>query len=693
MPTLNIGGRKVKVGDEFMALSPEERQATVDEIASSFTEPPGVVEQALKPITSYLPTQGAMAKESLEQAGRGVEQLAGQGDFSRPSVVPVPVDDPRGMELLKGAGNAAVGALGYTASPINAALRTFIGKPIEDVTGGKIPKEYTEFAAGLATPGFGMRALVGRRPPVTVPTQPARPQGVTLSEGQLTRDLPQIQFEQSAARGQLGPQAEAQARAFLNQQRGELAAARGDISETINPAGVVQTPQEAGASAQAGLQREAGAARSRVQAAYETARGLPGEIHAGAFEGMPQKIKGDLTLGDSPVIVDERLTPYANHMLQDLERNVGNLRIPNRADPFGAPNPENITGVSLAGVEQWRKRLSSFRRDAFASGNAADARAAQRVLNAFDDQIDNAVNSGLFRGDPRAVQAWNDARAAHADYRSTFANQGQGDSVGKVIERIIGRADRNNPAAIPNDVADYIYGAAGVNPNSVNVAVVQRLRNVFGEQSQEWGAVKQGLFSRLVDAGEGMTPMGPGRVAQRLNQFLNKDGIEMSRVLFSPAERRMMQGYADVLRQLEIPQAGANWSNTATFAGQGFRPSASTVVAQEVAQAVAPLVLGRLAHVPVVGPMLNAGVQKIVGAPQQARDAARVAQQMPIIANVVRQQIRAMRTYEVSPNAVNAARVTLATRNLASNFEAAGLPLPPSLGGGSPDAGSQLANQ
>lgn len=40
MPTLNIAGKKVKVGDEFMSLTPEEQNATVDEIANSFGAAP-----------------------------------------------------------------------------------------------------------------------------------------------------------------------------------------------------------------------------------------------------------------------------------------------------------------------------------------------------------------------------------------------------------------------------------------------------------------------------------------------------------------------------------------------------------------------------------------------------------------------------------------------------------------------------
>ena len=39
MPTLNIGGRRVKVDDSFLSLSPDQQNATVEEIAASFTAP------------------------------------------------------------------------------------------------------------------------------------------------------------------------------------------------------------------------------------------------------------------------------------------------------------------------------------------------------------------------------------------------------------------------------------------------------------------------------------------------------------------------------------------------------------------------------------------------------------------------------------------------------------------------------
>jgi hypothetical protein len=60
-------------------------------------------------------------------------------------------------EKAKGAGAAAIGGLQYVGAPINAAARVLVGNPVEKLTG--IPRDYTEFAATLATPGIGLPGI------------------------------------------------------------------------------------------------------------------------------------------------------------------------------------------------------------------------------------------------------------------------------------------------------------------------------------------------------------------------------------------------------------------------------------------------------------------------------------------------------------------------------------------------------
>jgi hypothetical protein len=69
MPTLNIGGRKVKVDDSFLSLTPEQQNATVEEIAASFGSAPAAPEQVdASPMPS---TMDGMAGTPV-QAGPGL---------------------------------------------------------------------------------------------------------------------------------------------------------------------------------------------------------------------------------------------------------------------------------------------------------------------------------------------------------------------------------------------------------------------------------------------------------------------------------------------------------------------------------------------------------------------------------------------------------------------------------------------
>ena len=596
-------------------------------------------------------------------------------------------------ERFKRAGSGLGSALAAPIAPIAGAARSLLGHPLaEGVTASrkllgdpnqKSPAAtYEEAKEGVDLAMMGLRAGVPRAA-VPVPPRPAVPEfGVNLSRGQETGELAAIQREQAALRGQHGDPSQRRAQEFADQQRTQLEQAREDLARALDPVHgpntvvyggkqgqvLAESPAEAGAMASEGVRGAAAQRKAVVDEAYEIARRQPGEVHGGVFEGIGQKIKGDLSLRDEPVIIDDKLTPFASRAIRDVEERIAKLRIQNRADPFGEPNPENIVGIDLRGVDQMRKRLSSFRQDAYASGNAADGRAARAVIESFDKHIDAAINGGLFTGDRSAVQAWNDARAAHHDYRSTFG-AGKNDPVGRVVERITGKG--NNPAAIPNDVADFLYGSSGVNPNSLNVGVATRVRGILGNQSPEWAAVKQGLFARLSSAGEGMAEMGPGKAAQRLNRFLNVDGRELAHVLYSPAERELLQNYANLLRRIQVPQAGANWSNTATFTQRALDTIGSKlgmVLGAVIGHAIAPGMGWGISEA------VGAGVAKIAGTAGNRLQLRQVARQMPLVAEAVQRWQRAVRAAnQTNASPVSQKALAAASANLTQALERIGI--------------------
>lgn len=508
--------------------------------------------------------------------------------------------------------------------------------------------------------GKAIARLAEGRPVARAPIPPPQPRpfgGLTLTEGEETGDLPKIQFEQAALRKTVGSDAaHARAQEFADQRKRELPQAREEITRALDPFGAViaENPQRAGQLVSEGVTKTAAQAKAGVTAAYDEAKSIPGEIHAGAFEGIAKKIKGDLSLGDEPIIIDDKLTPFASQAIQDVENRISQLKIQNRADPFGPPRQENITGVSLKGVDQMRKRLSAFRADAFASGNGADGRAARAVIDAFDKHVDSALDAGMFKGDPRALEAWKMARAAHADYKKTFT-PGKNDPVGRVVESILGKGAKE--AAIPNAVIDYIVGAQGVNATTLNVGVANRIKSILGPQSPEWIGVKQGHFHRLVDVPEGMAEKGPKIVADRITKFLRSDGKELSEAIYSSPERAMLWRYAEVMRKIVVPQTGAAWSNTPTFQRMNS-------IGGKIGMAIGALV-GNALGLGLIGEAVGAGAAKATGMIPRGIRTRQIAKQMPLFSEQMAQWQKASARAASNPSrgakmAANAASTKLA---------------------------------
>lgn len=526
-----------------------------------------------------------------------------------------------------------------------------------------------EAPKALGALGGSFQALrAGFRPPPTAPT-PNGPLGVTLSEGQATRSLPAIQREQAALRASDGAAGE-RAREFAAQQAGQVASARERISQGFDPFNqtIAQTPQEAAQLVQQSLQREAASRRAGIDQLYKDARALPGEIPADTVKAIGDHIKLELSSRPEPIVIDDKLTPYASYAIRDIETRISNLQVQNRAHPLGRPPQNQIAGITLEGLDQQRKRLVTFRRDAYNSGNASDGRAAAGVIEAFDNFIDSAINSGAFTGDPLAVKAWNTARAAHADYKTTFGKQ-PGNPVGRIVEKIVG--SQRNPAAIPNDVADYLYGATGINPNSTNVGVSNRIKGILGEQSPEWSAVKQGLFARLTETPQGVTDFGPGKVAQRVGKFLS-DGKELSEAVYSPAQLSLIRQYGELNRALEVPQAGANWSNTSTVV---------VPVIKRVGAQLAATIGAAIGHVvsPGVGELTGAAggylTGKLTGAINESRQAAQIAKQMPLVTEATKKWQKALAAYNRANTPPSRVALGVATSNMARAFKQIGIDL------------------
>lgn len=175
----NAGKSETKPGERTNAFA----HLIPSEPAPPAAPSPSALENAIAPITNYPSTYNQMQTEARQFMGEGVEQI-GKGGIGNIAI---------------GAGKAALGGVGYAASPITAAYRSVIGQPVENITG--IPKEYVEFAAQLATPGLGLTRLPARAPKAAAP---APVDDISAAAGRLDIDLPRAVTSDSATVQQVG---------------------------------------------------------------------------------------------------------------------------------------------------------------------------------------------------------------------------------------------------------------------------------------------------------------------------------------------------------------------------------------------------------------------------------------------------------------------------------------------------------
>lgn len=380
------------------------------------------------------------------------------------------------------------------------------------------------------------------------------------SRGQVTGDISQQQFEQAAARGGYGAGPQRTVNELFEQQQRAVGQAKQGIQENVAATRpMVATPQEAAEVVQTGARSRAGQAKAGVNKAYDEAYGQEGELSSVALDNLGLRVRTKLASSETPVIVDEVLTPAASRATKILDE--------------AAPSVTEA-GVDLRVVEQTRKKLIAVGRSA---NTSEDRRAVRQVISAFDNEIERAIDDGLFSGSDKALEAFKAARAKFSEYRGTFKSQGAGDDVGKAMERIVERD------ATPAEIASLLYGKSVVGERGVSVRLAQRMKEVFGETSEEWSAIRQGLLLRLTSKPEGVTDFGTQALSQRISNFVNGDGKALADRVFLPEEISTLKRLANAMK---ILTANPNATNPSGSAGTLWSIARQAASGQNVGTAV-----------------------------------------------------------------------------------------------------------
>lgn len=608
MPTLTIGDKSVSVGDDFLKLSPEQQNATVEEISKSLgatasvpapaaydRNDPRFANQTPAAALRGVPLLGAgvnrlgsmisaaahpltgVGSDKATFAERTAENLAqtdaAQADFEKEHPVVDAIAGGLGGTLALGgtaglSGTVAKG-LGMTGNLIPAAVRgatsgAAIGAGDAALRGGD-PSTGAQVGSLTGAGGVIAGKAVGkvwdaargvfRDAPVVPRTMDVNGRAVPIDKAIETGTAADSTTKQALIH-QSDPATAQIARDAMEATdqglRGTVEDFKASVAPPAQPA--PHTARTAAEELQTALQQGNADSRAGVKAAYDAAGAAPGEYTPSLIQNTPKVVRTQLGQGDK-VILDD-LTPRAKSAMDYLDTELGQMNLttnaaatPPKIGPDGRPMAEPITPSA---IEQVRKNLNRYLKQAQKDGNAADVRAVTRVKDAFDNHITNATQTpGGFTGDAAEVlRLQAEARAAHATHKQNYSAQAPGDLAGRTIENIIGKR-----GVAPLDVESIIpkiFGSPSNPGGGVQATLVRRLTQTLGPNSPTLHALRQGIFSHAADMLPGMMPVGHKVMADRITKLLESS---LGKELFTDAQQDAMRNIANAHRRV-IPVPG-----------------------------------------------------------------------------------------------------------------------------------------
>jgi hypothetical protein len=317
------------------------------------------------------------------------------------------------------------------------------------------------------------------------------------------------------------------------EQQDAMRANLGAIQETVGGRGI--EPGEGARIASERLNAMRDAANKGVKEAYDAARA------AG----------GDAMLPRATETREAMLEAVRDYDLESVPR------IAKEIEKFGEGGAPTVRDLLDA-----RQRLSVLRQ----SSDTIESGAASKAIAGMDKYVADALDNDLFLGDPNAVKAWRDALKARREFGKTFEGN-------DLVQALTAREPRSGEMALktaPEDAANLILGKSDLGwiGKKDLKRDLTRLRDVLGAESPEWAGIRGELFGRLMSAAKGPSEGGVTTVSG--TNFLNAwdkaklRDPEIIRSMFTPAERKMIDDFAEISARVSKPvKGGDNPSNSA----------------------------------------------------------------------------------------------------------------------------------
>jgi hypothetical protein len=280
-----------------------------------------------------------------------------------------------------------------------------------------------------------------------------------------------------------------------------------------------------------------------VDDAYKAFRAYGGDMAAVSGERLRTLVgymKAALRLSDRDVAAD--VSPRTIAALRYFIRQTG--AVPTRG--------HQITRMNLRRLEQLRRRLGSYI-DAAKKEGGPDYGNLTVMKKAFDDWVSDTLDDGFFSGNAKALDAIKFARDKNTEFWKTWKGRDLERDAQTTWEKIL------NENYTSKEVADWIYGTTSLGESGRPVRLIKHIKDVFGEASNEWQTLRQGVFIRAF-YGTARDPMkvGPQKAASNLGQALSDAAALYMNELFSPAELALMRRLQTGIQRFVPPRQMTN---------------------------------------------------------------------------------------------------------------------------------------
>ena len=209
-----------------------------------------------------------------------------------------------------------------------------------------------------------------------------------------------------------------------------------------------------------------------------------------------------------------------------------------------------VTKITLDSLESKRRNLNTI---ISTTKDATDKKALLTLKGEFDKFYDKTIQGALSSGDKAVLQAIKDARAESSKVKKIFEPNNVGkvkDQAGAYLNNIL------NGKYSALQINNYLYGNASLSANSVKQStdILNRLtKTIFPKGSEGFDLLVDGSVQRMLN--NSFKKVGTNEIfdpkifIKEVEQMMNGNGKEISKILFTKKQQEDLLGFAKELQK------------------------------------------------------------------------------------------------------------------------------------------------